>query len=369
MTSATSPRGATATVRVLSALAIALATTSLPAHAQDEETSAAQAGPRPVKLMTVSNPGDAIARRFFGQIAARETVDLAFQVGGKIERFPIIEGGLVERGNLVAQLDLDDFELAMERAEVALEQASRDLERTQALADSRTVSEVAVLDRRTAYDLAEVTLKEARDAWEEATLVAPFDALVAERIVANFTTVSPGQPVARLHDMSEVRVEVDMPEQLFAAVPDVARLRFDTVLRPGSDPIPLRLTEYQAQAETIGQTYRVTLVFPEMPNGNLLPGASATVQVSVAPDDDEALAVPATAVLLQPDRSAAVLVYQGDETGGTVVRRAVSVASETGTEIRVRGDIAPGDRIVAAGGHRLQDGQRVRPFTGLRAFD
>lgn len=44
------------------------------------------------------------------------------------------------------------------------------------------------------------------------------------------------------------------------------------------------------------------------------------------------------------------------------------VAIETGEQfdslIEVRGDIAPGDRLVIRGGERLQPGQRVIPETG-----
>ena len=40
--------------------------------------------PRPVKLMTVTAQSSEVSRVFFGRVKARETVDLAFQVGGQV---------------------------------------------------------------------------------------------------------------------------------------------------------------------------------------------------------------------------------------------------------------------------------------------
>ena len=50
-------------------------TLALPLFAQDL--------PRPVKLTLVADQDHRVTRTFFGQVNGRQTVDLAFQVGGK----------------------------------------------------------------------------------------------------------------------------------------------------------------------------------------------------------------------------------------------------------------------------------------------
>ena len=54
--------------------------------------------------------------------------------------------------------------------------------------------------------------KRKQRARDKASLEAPFEAMVAERLVANFTTISAGTPIARLHDMSALQV----PSQAYA---------------------------------------------------------------------------------------------------------------------------------------------------------
>ncbi|MBU0779158.1 MAG: biotin/lipoyl-binding protein, partial [Alphaproteobacteria bacterium] len=69
-----------------------------------------------VKLETVTSRAAEEQRVFFGRVVARETVDLAFQVGGQIEEFPVEEGATVKAGDLVARMDQVPFELALAQA-------------------------------------------------------------------------------------------------------------------------------------------------------------------------------------------------------------------------------------------------------------
>ena len=71
---------------------------------------------KPVKLMVVSEAPVAFERQFFGQVKARQSVDLAFQVGGQIVDFPVTEGLNIGEGDVIARLDLEIFELQLNQA-------------------------------------------------------------------------------------------------------------------------------------------------------------------------------------------------------------------------------------------------------------
>ncbi|MDJ0640571.1 MAG: efflux RND transporter periplasmic adaptor subunit, partial [Paracoccaceae bacterium] len=169
---------------------------------------------RPVKVAKLEATDRILTRQFFGTVTARQTVDLAFQVSGQIQSFPVLEGAAVAEGSLIAELDLEPFERALEQARVQKDQADRALARLNQLSSS-TVSQVAIDDAQSAADLAALAVRDAEYALENATLSAPFDGLVASRNYANFSTISAGTPVVRLHDISEWRVEIDVPEVLF----------------------------------------------------------------------------------------------------------------------------------------------------------
>lgn len=57
--------------------------------------------------------------------------------------------------------------------------------------------------------------KNAERALSQATLLAPFDALVATRLVPNYSTVAGGAATIGFYDMSDLRIEIDVPEALF----------------------------------------------------------------------------------------------------------------------------------------------------------
>lgn len=325
---------------------------------------------KPVKLVQVEAADTGGERRFYGRIAARETVDLAFQVGGQILDFPAIEGSFVDTDRLLAQLNLSPLERAVRQAELSLTQADRTFRRNQQLAERNAITEVLLEDSQTARDQAEVALEEARAALDDATLRSPFDGLVAERMVANLTTVAAGQPVLRLHDMSELRVTIDVPERLLYEIGQPENLNFNLQLTAEGPRYALELREFVAEAGRIGQSYTVTLALTEPVSRPLLPGASGTVIAQLPAAENNGILVPVTAVYIGSDRKAHVMVYSptGADTG-SVALTPVEIETADGTNIRVTDGLEPGDEIVATGAHRLNDGQSVRRFTGFRGLD
>ena len=319
-----------------------------------------------VQTVIVEAEPTTLSRAFFGRVQARETVDLAFAVGGTLARLVPEEGMRVAAGDVIAQLRRDDFERAVARAALQLEMAARDAERARQLADRAVGAATRAEDSETARALADVTLKDAQAALSDATLVAPFDALVAARLTPAESIVAPGQAILRLHDISEMRVEIDLPERVFVVAGGLDAMRFAAETRPGGMQ-PLRLVAFQPDAAQVGQSYRVTLAFVENPGSALLPGASVTVIASI-PQGGGGVTVPSSAVLAGNDRSAAVLVVEGTGDMATVRRVSLDIATRTGTTFAAAG-LKPGTEIVAIGAHRLRDGQRVRRFAGLRTLE
>lgn len=324
----------------------------------------AEEAPRPVKLMTVEAPSGEVTRQFFGKVVARQTVDLAFQTAGQIIHFPAIEGRIVPAGGTIAELDLEPFRLAVERARLQRDRASRHAGRLKKLRGS-AATRASVEDAVAEAGLAAIALRKAERDLGHATLAAPFDALVASREVANFTTVRAGQAIARLHDMSELRIEIEVPEVLFQRAgrdPDVSVFaRF-----PASGRLyPVEVREHSAETSRIGQTFRVT--FGMTPPGDLtvLPGSSVTILATLR-GAEERIAIPASAVSFGADGSASVMVFhagEGDE--GTVEARPVELAVGRDGAFRVVDGLFAGTEIVAAGTATLGDGERVRRFRGF----
>jgi membrane fusion protein, multidrug efflux system len=319
---------------------------------------------RLVDLFEVTGGDASVTRQFFGRVVATETVDLAFQVGGQIVEFPIVEGAFVERGALVAALDLELFQLTLEEAVLQREQAERNLRRLQQL-QGTSVAQISVDDAATTFNLSEIAVRRAERALSDARLVAPFDSLVATRLVANFSSVDPGEPIARLHNMSEVRIEIDAPEILFQQAgwnPDIdAWAEFFFV----EDRFPLEVREFNAEAAAIGQTMTVTFGMPTPEGLPVVPGLSALVGVRFNSEAGYP-EIPASAIVAGNDGATTVMVFDppgADE--GTISQVAVDIRPTNTGSVQVIGGLAAGQEIVAAGAARLTPGERVRRFTGF----
>ena len=326
-------------------------------------TATAQEILKPVKLLSTEEGNMQLERQFFGQVAAKQTVDLAFQVAGQIFEFPVVEGFIVPQGDLIARLDLEQFQLQLDQARLQLEQAERTVDRMYRL--EGTVSQVSIDDAETQSGLAAISVRNAEYALKHATLNAPFDALISSREVALFSTVNAGTPIVRLHDMSELHIEVDVPEILFQRAESDDALSI-TATFPGRDEaFPLRILEFDAEASNIGQTFRVTFALTPPEGFQIYPGSSATVRV-VADRGEAAIRLPATALVANASGNLGVMLFS--PTGadqGTVKWTAVEVQATQFGDFQVTSGFDGGQEVVLTGGSALKDGQSVRRFTGF----
>jgi RND family efflux transporter MFP subunit len=345
---------------VIAGLAILAAACGAPEPPAAEPVRAAR--------IEAARPAQAAAVRVFvGRVEARLTVDLAFQVGGRLASFPVSEGEILDEGAVVAALETQDFDRALREARVQLQQARQNLDRVQTLHERGIAADAALEDARTAYDLRAVSLDNAQQNLEYATVSAPFEGLVSRRLVDNFTTVAAGQPVARLQDVSELRVAIQVPESVLALVDErePAELSARFPFLPDQS-FTLEFRELVAEPDRASQTYTVLFALPNDIPANILPGMTANVRVIIEPSAQVAEAggaiIPVTA--LSPASEGGFVVWVFDPASSVVNARRISVGPVTGEMVRVEEGLAPGEQIVTAGVNALYEGMAVRPLQG-----
>jgi len=327
---------------------------------------------RPVQVQRVGPRAFTETRDFVGRLDAAQTVDLAFEVDGELAELPILEGQAVAMGALVAALDPIRFELAVREASIALRLAGLDLERRQTLLAKRATSQAEVDEARARFELAEVRLAQSREGLADSRITAPFDAVVARRYLDIGTRVRIGDVVARLADVSELRVVASLPEDLVANLTTDAwgSMRVSAGFRvlPG-ERFDLRYLEHAAEANAVAQTFDVTFALPRPETGNLLPGMTAVVDVEIRTDPQQGaqlaeFRLPIAALVSAPDGG--FLVWVLDPESGRVQRRAVTVTAARGTGrsaatgIGIASGVSQGEWVVVAGASQLQDGMQVR---------
>jgi RND family efflux transporter MFP subunit len=348
-------------------LALLAGTTALAACSGD--ATPVDNTPRLVQLGTVRGLAPETRHEFVGRVEARLSVDMAFQVGGQLTEIPLNEGQRIEEGDLVAQLDLEDFERALREARVQLQQARTDLERQQTLHERGIASQAALDSAQTRYDLRTVALETARRNLDYATLTAPFDGLVSRRLVDNYTIVSPGQPIVRIQDVGELRVSIPVSEDMVATFDQNNLLALEAAFSflPGQT-FDLTPRELVSEPDDASRTYRAIAALPDDIPANILPGMTATVRAEFERNGavSSDLLVPISALSQRADGSQAVWIYNADS--GTVTAQTVETAGIQGANVILTAGAEAGDRIVTAGVSALYEGMPVRPLEDNQRF-
>lgn len=329
---------------------------------------------RPVKTVVLGAVDKGGARTFPGTVRAAHRVDLAFRVAGQIESFPVKEGEHVEKGQELARLDDTDYRHAVGALEAALKgaqatsiEAALNYERQRELFE-RDMTPKASYDRalsaldqaKAAVERLEQELSNARANLSYTRLRAPFSGIVAGTVAEEYQTVAAGSPVLKLRDVKRLEVVVAVPEK------DVADWRVGDEAKATFEFLPdrtasLTVTEVAAEASSATRTYAVTLAVAQGESERVLPGMTAVVSRDARAEKTDGFRVPVAAVF---DDGAGQFVWKVGAEDGSVSRVAVTVGDMDDGLISIKGDVAPGDIVVAAGVHFLSEGQMVRLLDG-----
>lgn len=315
-----------------------------------------------VKLVEARQPDVFPERRFVGRVEARSTVDYAFQVGGRIVEFPAIQGQTIPQGELIARLDQTDFALQVRAAEADFEQARRNLERQRTLRAQGAASQANLDSAVAEFNRADTQLDSARQELEYTTLLAPFDALVARRLVENYTTVPPNTEVVRIQDISELRVRFNVPQALMQHLNSGERFTAEAEIAtlPG-ERIPLEYREHATEPDDVAQTFEVEFAPQSGTPLIALPGTTATVYLALEQRiDNPLITLPASA--LDSDENGDFRVWVYDPGEGVVSPHKVTVGETLDDSVLITSGLEADVSVVAAGAHRLRDGMRVKPL-------
>ena len=344
---------------ILLSLALLLAACS----PSSDQTATEPASARPVRLHTVRASGNAERMTFPAILRARESVELAFDVPGVLEHLNVTEGRAVEKDTLLAALNKRDFESRVASARTAAELAASEFARFEQLVGS--VSDAEIDRKRAAASTAAEDLNTALNALEKTEIHAPFDGVVSRRLVQNFSTIQAKQPILLFQALSPLDVVIDVPEPLILRVKPGTGEAVDATLRFESLPdqrFPVTFREIATVADPVTLTYAVVFTLERPENRTILPGMSATLDVTGPFEDSPAVfLVPANALQSTADGTPRVWVVDPDTQ--TVSPRNVELGRPRTEGVEILSGLSEGDQIVTTGLSQLREGLRVREWT------
>jgi RND family efflux transporter MFP subunit len=353
-------------------LAAVMLTTFLLVACGDEAPPEKKEIVRPVKLMTIDAGGAGSTLEYPGEVSAARSVELGFEVAGKIVELPISDGMAVEKAAVLGRLDDADYVAARDAAEANRKATESAYERAKRIFDQGAGSQAEVDKTLRDIDVAKQSLKQAQKALNDAVLKAPFSGRVARKIADNFQNVQAKEPILLLEDISSLELDINVPEQDFARMkPGVSLAQRTELVKPeiqvstiSGRSFAAKMKSFETAADPTTRTYKATFAFKKPADVNVLPGMTAKVILhipgNVMKDVGGGFLIPAAAAIVDTDGSA--YVWRFDQGSSQVSRATVTLGDMSGESVRVLSGLQGGDRIAISGAAHLQEGMKVRPL-------
>ena len=322
---------------------------------------------RAVKVITVGTAPVLSQYEFSGEVKAKVESRLGFRVGGKIIQRQAELGQRVKAGQVLAQIDPQDYRLAADsaRAQVAAAQTNRDLagadfKRYQELKNQNFISGAELERREAAFKAAEAQLQQARSQLSVQANQATYASLAAD--VSGIVTAveaEPGQVVTA--GTPVVRIAADGPRDVVFSVPEdklaglVVGAPVQIRIWSQNRQTTGKIREIAASSDPQTRTYSVKASLDA--GAALALGSTAYVVPELnAPATVQIIKLPTTA-LRQEGKVTAVWVL--DKASMTVNSQVIQVATADGNDVVVSSGLKPGALVVSAGVHVLSPGQKV----------
>jgi len=229
---------------------------------------------RTVRVATVTTGESILQRRFTGRVDAISTIDLSFQVSGKLVKLTATEGALVPKGEVIAELDQNDYRLAVQQAKAQFTLAQLDLTRKRNLLKSGSLPKAMLDQAETNFKLSCVALETAQRNLSYTRIIAPFDALISDRLIDNHANVGAHQAIVRVQELTELRVRINISENMVTLLRQTENLQAEAVFknRP-QQRFPLVYREHMTEAGSVAQTYEIIFGTGYKPNTQFMPEA------------------------------------------------------------------------------------------------
>jgi membrane fusion protein (multidrug efflux system) len=290
-----------------------------------------------------------------GSVEAVEGITVTSEIDGIIKSLPFTEGGYINQGDLIAQLD--DTQLAAEfaRAEALYNQGIANYDRIKNLAEQR-VSPQQELDNALAnLKVSEANLELAKSRLDKTKITAPFSGTIGTRKVSVGQFIRTGQEITELANISHVRVLFTVPEKLLASLKKNSLITISSPVYPGYE-INGKILAIEPVLDTDTRTVRV-VGYVKNPDQKFRPGMSANINV-VLTERPEALTVPNQAIFANGNQSFVYIVNEDS----TVAQVPVTLGLQLSDIVEITDGLQPGMKVIQAGHQKLYPGAKVIPI-------
>lgn len=317
-----------------------------------QQTGGADGAPRETASVVTSAVSTATINDRLAAIGTSRAVSSVSVVpfaAGRLVEILTESGAHVAAGDVIARLDAEAEEIALDRARIALEDANARLERYQALRN--TVTAVQLTEAELAVANAKLAVRDAELTLERRSVRSPISGVVGILPVSAGNHVTTQTVVATVDDRSRIVVDFWVPERFAGMVAVGQPVSAVSIARPDESASGV----VSAVDNRIDAKSRTLQVQASIDNSSDLLRAGMAFQIEMRFPGDTYPAVNPLAVQWGAEGAFVWLIENG------VARRVpVRVIQRNTDSILVSGDLGDAGLVVTEGIHAVRDGAPVR---------
>jgi membrane fusion protein (multidrug efflux system) len=291
-----------------------------------------------------------------GTAQARESIVLTPKVADTIRALRFESGDRVRRGQVLVEMSNVEQAADLAEARAANEAAQEELRRYQELYNRGFASQARIDAMQAAADAAEARMNAGGSRIADRTIRAPFAGVVGLRTASPGQFMRPGDQIGTLDDISEIKLDFDVPETQLARVAPGVEIVARTAAY-ADRTFTGRIANVDSRVDPATRTVRVRAILPNR-DEVLRPGMLMTVEVRSNPR--AALAVPEIAILDQIDGAYVYRIATGERGQARAELVRIRTGQRSGGMAEVLEGLSLGDQVVTEGLQSVRPGQPVQ---------
>lgn len=287
-----------------------------------------------------------------GSVVADEEYFLNAKVPGTITKMNLKVGDRVAKGQVVGEIDDEMLRNQISEIKKRWELANDVFQKQESLWKQNIGSEVQFLSAKNNKESLEKTMESIEQSRNHYRIVAPNSGVVDEVTMKTGQVVSPGIPLARIVNFSNLKLKTDVPESYAGKVRkgNAVTITFPDLNRDMSSKIGY----IGASVNPSNRTFKVEVPLKGNESG-LLPNMAGILKVA---DYSNPKAYSVSINILKKDLEGNDFVLIED--GGKAVKATVKVGQYYGDKAEILSGLKPGDKLITTGFEDLSEGDVVQ---------
>lgn len=273
-----------------------------------------------------------------GALSSRNTSVLASKIMGRVTALSVQEGDRVTAGKLLMKIDSGEITAQMLQAQAAYNNAKLQYDRIKSLFDAAASTQMEMEQATLGLETAKAGLQAAKAMESYTIITAPISGQVVEKRINVGEMALPGQPLLKIEDNSNLRLEVTVKEQDILSIRPGAKVKVRIDAAPQSEIVGT-IAQVVPAADVRTHSFIVKV---DVPAGRgLITGMYGKAFFSTG--KKETILVPKDAVV-ELAGITGVYVVGSD---GNALFQMVQLGQEHGSEVEVLTGLKAGDKVVA----------------------